>query len=47
MGDKKICGILPRCELIGENCYVSLGIGVNINISPMEGSTCLKDELGF
>lgn len=44
--NKKICGILAESEILEQDkCYVILGIGVNINNSPIDISTCIKDEL--
>lgn len=45
MGGKKISGVLPKAENKGEVGYVWIGIGVNINLAPIEGSTCLKEQL--
>lgn len=45
MGGKKISGVLPKAEKIGDISYVWIGIGVNINVAPIEGSTCLKEQL--
>lgn len=45
IGDKKISGVLPKAEINGSDCYVWIGIGVNINFCPIEGSTCLKEQL--
>ena len=46
---KKIGGILPQTEMIGKNCYLSLGIGVNLNHNPSgldeEHFTCLYSEI--
>jgi BirA family biotin operon repressor/biotin-[acetyl-CoA-carboxylase] ligase len=45
MGGKKISGVLPKAENQGDVSYVWIGIGVNINLAPIEGSTCLKEQL--
>ena len=43
MGGKKISGVLPKCETNDNKCYLWIGIGVNINGVPIEGSTSLKE----
>lgn len=45
LNEKKISGALCRVE----DVYVTIGIGVNLNVTPVEipGSTCLKDELNL
>jgi BirA family biotin operon repressor/biotin-[acetyl-CoA-carboxylase] ligase len=45
MGGKKVSGVLPKAEKIGDISYLWIGIGVNINMAPIEGSTCLKEQL--
>ena len=42
----KICGVLPKAEFQGKNSYFWIGIGANINLAPILGSTCLKDQVG-
>ena len=45
--NKKVSGTLCQCENLGGENYLTLGIGVNLNQSPIEGtSTCLKEILG-
>jgi len=44
MDGKKVAGVLPKGIVKGQDAYVWIGIGVNINISPLETSTCLKDQ---
>lgn len=42
--DKKISGALCACSTTGNTNFLSLGIGVNLNSSPVpEISTCLKE----
>lgn len=38
----KIGGVLVRNQIIGNKCFSELGIGININNAPIEGSTCLS-----
>ena len=48
MNDKKCAGVLCESELIGQQCYVSIGIGVNLNHAPLiqdQLTICLKDAL--
>jgi BirA family biotin operon repressor/biotin-[acetyl-CoA-carboxylase] ligase len=45
MGGQKVSGVLPKAENQGNKSFVWIGIGVNINLAPIEGSTCLKSEL--
>ena len=47
IGGQKVCGVLPKAEMEGNSCHLWIGIGVNININPIQGSTCLKKELGL
>ena len=42
IGDKKISGVLIECF----KDYCVVGIGVNINVSPLETATSIKDETG-
>lgn len=47
VGGKKISGVLAIAENEGGNCYMHLGMGVNINCNPMaDASTSLKIEMG-
>ena len=42
--DRKVSGALCQCENISSANFLSLGIGVNVNSSPVPGvSVCLKD----
>ena len=45
LGGKKIGGVLPKAESQGGSCYAWIGIGVNINNIPIEGATCLRDQI--
>ena len=44
-GWKNISGVLPKCETNDNKCYLWIGIGVNINGTPIAGSTSLKEQL--
>ncbi len=48
---KKVSGVLVACQnghfKSGKPCFrLDIGIGVNLNSSPLEGSACLKDLKG-
>lgn len=40
--DKKVGGILSKCDIHGQKILATLGIGININEAPIETSTCLN-----
>jgi len=40
---KKIGGVLPRAQIKGDDVYLTIGIGVNINIVPQG----LEDQATF
>ena len=44
-GDKKIAGMLCLSSNQGKETYLTVGIGVNLNSSPLETGICLKDIL--
>ena len=45
--NKKVSGTLCQCENADSEHYLTLGIGVNLNQSPVpDASTCLKEILG-
>lgn len=48
---RKVSGVLVACQnghfKSGKPCFrLDIGIGVNLNSSPLEGSTCLKQITG-
>ena len=50
INDKKCAGVLCESEFIGQQCYVSIGIGVNLNFAPNiqdQSTICLKDALNI
>ena len=42
--DKKLGGILVKSEIKGTDFLLNIGIGVNLAVSPIDTSTCLKDH---
>ena len=44
--EKKVSGVLCTCTNIGSTSFLSMGLGVNLNSSPVEDtSICLKEIL--
>ena len=33
--DKKVGGILLKCDMIGTEAYLQIGVGLNIKVSPL------------
>lgn len=41
VGEQKVGGVLIKSDIYDDNLYIQLGIGINFNVAPAEGSTCL------
>ncbi len=46
LDEKKVAGVLVQTQQLGKNYYMSVGIGVNVNVDPKENnSTSLQAYL--
>ena len=42
--ERKVGGVLIKTNIIGNRCFIEVGIGVNLSAAPMPESTCVMDH---